>query len=398
VTAGDRLSVSLVLDAAAGTLKGYADGVLFGTATGVGTLYKHTNAIGMGDVVRLSRDADGSLVTAGNGFEGKIFSASSLDGALGAGKVAKLHANFATRFETDRSDAPAYPDEFVFRFDANTLGSSDAPLTLADLSGSEHDGRDSQATQAADGGLRFDGTDVYRIADSVALNTGGPYHAKTLSFAIELGRNVETRQVLYEQGGSWRGLAVSIEDGALHLSGWNLAETAWDVTTVSTDVAAGDKLAVSLVFDATSGRLQGFVDGALVGTAKGVGPLHAHTDDIGLGGVRGRTRDADGAPLSDVDGFRGTLFEAAAQNDALTAREVAALHAEFAAKWSLGAAEAGGAELESADAMVFHAPGTPPFDLRDGDRLVEARDRDADAFGDLWASLPAASVLEDAFL
>jgi hypothetical protein len=404
VSAGDRLSVSMVFDAAAGTLKGYADGVLFGTATGVGTLFRHGDSIGLGDVMGKSRDADGSVATAGNGFEGKIFSASSRDGALDASQVASLHTDFATRFETDRSAAPAYPDEFVFRFDGSMLGTSDAPLALTDLSGSGHDARAataSQAAQAADGGLRFDGTDVYHIADSVALNIGGPYDAKTLSFVVELGQDVATRQVLYEQGGIWRGLAVSIEDGALHLSGWNLAETAWNVSTVSTEVAAGDRLAVSLVLDAAAGQLQGFVDGVLVGTATGVGPLHAHTDDIGLGGVWGRTRDADGDLLRDVEGFRGTLYEAAAQNDALTVQEVAALHAEFASKWSLGAAEVGGTEHAPAEATVFAASGTLPFDVRGGNlrqRLAEARDRDEDAFDDFWASLPAAFVPEDAFL
>jgi hypothetical protein len=413
VTAGDRLSVSLVLDAAAGTLKGYADGVLFGTATGVGTLYRHENAIGMGDVASESRDADGTLSYAGNGFEGSIFSASSANAALDSTQVASLHADFATRFQTDeptQSPSP-YPNDFIFRFDASTLPSNEAPLTLEDISGQGHAAvaETSRTADVAGGGLAFDGSDVYHIANSAALNVGGPYNAKTLSFVVELGQDVTTRQFLYEQGGTARGLSLSIEDGALHMSGWNLAETAWGVTTVSTDVAAGDKLAVSLVFDATAGRLQGFVDGTLVGTADGVGLLHSHGNEIGLGGVRSETLDADGTRVTGgVEGFRGTLFEAAGHNRALGADDVAALHAEFASNWGLGTAAAvadgdPAPELASADAMVFRDFDGPRdmlshfrawADLRE--RAAEAWDADEGGFGTL--GIPLALSLEDNIL
>ena len=93
---------------------------------------------------------------------------------------------------------------------------------------------------------RFNGLDTeIRIPDSGFINTGGPFRART----IELWFNAESinpepeRGVLYEEGGTTRGLNVYVEqvDGQdmLFMTGWNRAEEFWGVIGVSVEIEEG---------------------------------------------------------------------------------------------------------------------------------------------------------------
>jgi subtilisin family serine protease len=368
VTAGQQMAVTLVHDAGTGMLSGYVDGALLGAVGGVGTLYAHGDEIGLGGVRGATVAHDGAQIRSVEGFRGGFFEAAAHGRALGATEVAAMHAGFAEGRdvappppEPAPEPSPVPGDGLDFHFSAAGLGDGAAPLVLSDLSGAGRDAAATDATNAADiseGGLRFDGDDVYRIENDEALNLG-IYTEKSLSFVIETGADILSRQVVYEQGGALRGLSVTIEDGALHFSGWNLAETQWGVDAVSVAVAAGGRMAVTLVHDAVAGTLSGYLDGALVGSMNGIGTLYAHGDNIGLGGVQGATLAHDGARITTAAGFEGRLFEAAAHGRALAADEVAAMHAGFAETWGIGpmarAVPADGGPVVNPDAILLGA-------------------------------------------
>ena len=183
--------------------------------------------------------------------------------------------------------------------------------------------------------IGFDGTgDVLAIRDSADLNTGAPATGRSLSIAFQAGDDVAGRQVLYEQGGTVRGLNIYLDDGKLYVNGWNRAEEAWGPLSVSTDVAANNSYVVTLSFDAEAGTLTGYLNGASFGEVAGAGTLYAHSGDIGLGGVRQHTYFHDGASSANSGfNFSGHIGEVAFYDRALTDNERAGVESYLADKW-----------------------------------------------------------------
>lgn len=250
---------------------------------------------------------------------------------------------------------------------------------LSDLSGQASDAvasKSERQAEAGDAGLRFDGDDVYRIADDTDLNRGGPYIGKTLTFTIETGVDVDSRQVLYEQGGTTRGLSVYVEAGEIVMAGWNFREQAWGVLSVSTTLETQARSTISLVFDAEAGKFSGWKDGVLFGTRVGANKLYAHSDDIGLGGVQGRTLVADGSSISTGEAYwTGALFEAAGYGRALSGEEITALHAGLNEKW-----------FTDGDAPEPPAPNVAPVAVNDGPFEVVSGTEFSMAVADLLAN------------
>ena len=174
----------------------------------------------------------------------------------------------------------------------------------------------------------FDGTtDSVVVPNDALINTAGPYTARTVELWFHADA-VTGRQVLWEEGGSSRGINIYIEGGQLHLGGWNLindgAGTPWGPVWVSGAVSAGTTYHAVLVFDGTGGRIEGFLDGASMGSiTTGVGPLHTHAGANGIGATNSNTRFPAGLS-SAADRFAGTIDEVAIYNSALTGGQIAA--------------------------------------------------------------------------
>ena len=174
----------------------------------------------------------------------------------------------------------------------------------------------------------FDGTtDSVVVPNDALINTAGPYTARTVELWFHADA-VTGRQVLWEEGGSSRGINIYIEGGQLHLGGWNLindgAGTPWGPVWVSGAVSAGTTYHAVLVFDGTGGRIEGFLDGVSMGSiTTGVGPLHTHAGANGIGATNSNTRFPAGLS-SAADRFAGTIDEVAIYNSALTGGQIAA--------------------------------------------------------------------------
>ena len=175
------------------------------------------------------------------------------------------------------------------------------------------------------------------IANSNLSNSGGPYPEKT----IELWFNADTvdpesHQVLYEQGGSTRGMAIYIFDGELVLGAHNSnnddgnISTPWpggtdgdrELAFVKTNIEANTTYHTALVMDGstdgTTGTITGYLNGEAFGVVEGIGQIFAHTDDIAIGGLRAQTLFEDGGLGNDVDTelrfFQGVIDEVALYN------------------------------------------------------------------------------------
>lgn len=284
---------------------------------------------------------------------------------------------------TDAAAPDAFSD-LEFWFDATGLSAGATPGTLQDLSENDHTASASKGERGSveDGGLSFDGGDVYTISGSDMLNTEGPYEAKTLSFSLETGSDIDSQQFVYEQGGNQRGLSVTIEDGELHMTGWNLRGEKWNATTVSTSISKNDEMAVSLVLDAEAGTLSGYVDGELIGVESGVGELGSHDGGIALGGVSNRTRDADGSSVRTEGGsFEGTIYEASSHGQALDAAEIEMVHAGFAEGW--GATSASHAVVDDVDTFILMAAPERPDTAFDADGALSLAEEESVAIA-LW--------------
>ena len=190
-----------------------------------------------------------------------------------------------------------------------------------------------------DGIVTFDGQDDYiEVADSSDLNL--EIHAqRTITAWFNVDNKTlllpnaddERKQVIYEEGGPFRGLNIYIENGSLYIGSWDQGRSNWDGTYLSTDNFESNTWHhVALVLDAEPGtnRLQSgvfsaYLDGVKFGEGDGLRLLR-HTNDIGLGAVNDGSRFHDGEVLgTGVEAFGGSLADVAIYNRALSGAEIA---------------------------------------------------------------------------
>ena len=174
--------------------------------------------------------------------------------------------------------------------------------------------------------LFFDGTEELAISTETNVNTNGPFTAKTYFIVFRTGNSVNTTQVLYEQGGNSRGMAMYINgsDNNLYLGMWdnNPANNTW---YVNFPVSTNQNYLVMLRYDGLAGTVEGFMNGSATtittnGSASVPASLNNHGGDIGLGSVNGNMRDASFTSLTDND-FTGYIAEFIHFNKAVNAAE-----------------------------------------------------------------------------
>ncbi|MEM6525013.1 MAG: LamG-like jellyroll fold domain-containing protein, partial [Bacteroidota bacterium] len=178
--------------------------------------------------------------------------------------------------------------------------------------------------------LAFDGSNDYLLLpDQNGFNTGGPFAAKTIAMVFETGSDITSRQMIYEQGGSTRGLNMSIHNGNLYLNGWNVNEDNWGPVDIHTPVATNTTYVAVLVFDAST--IFGYVNGNLIGSAAVTGPLYNHGDDGALGGTVGSTKYYDNTNSRTY--FQGKIAEWYSYNIALGDSDRSALEQTLSSRY-----------------------------------------------------------------
>jgi hypothetical protein len=199
-------------------------------------------------------------------------------------------------------------------------------------------------TDPANASASFDGGTGLFVPNQGVINTNGPWVEKTLEMWFQAD-STSGLQVLYEQGGGSRGLNLFIQDGDLVFGAWNVLDddsgltTPWNIGgnpwgEITTPILAGVPYHAVLVMDGDSsgknGELLAYLDGELVGTLSGVGPLFNHGGQIGIGYSPDSTL-INGISDSEAHYFTGLIDEVALYNRALDETEVS-MHFEAATK------------------------------------------------------------------
>lgn len=210
---------------------------------------------------------------------------------------------------TDASTISDWQDHWLGDHDATSGASSDPTYrsTSSDINFNPTADFTSSATSLS-------------IANNTDFNTATSYTNKGLNIAFRTSTaDITDRQVLYEQGGTTRGINIYILSGNLHVSAWNRNSdgtgSPWNnganITTISTAVALDTEYIVTLELNGNSsitGTLQAYLNGESFGSLSSVGLLFSDTDGIEFGASDGDTQFADGTN-SNANSFEGEISE-----------------------------------------------------------------------------------------
>ena len=322
--------VALVLDAnendtsiQSNVFKAYLNGVKFGEGEG-SQLWSHSGGVGIGGVNADSQFHDGDVKGTGiNNFSGSIDKVQYYNQALTDQEILQL---LPTKEPSTQN--------LIFNLDIEQVANN----VIDDISNFSNDGfMKNGAMQMDDGNsnyiLHLDGVDDYVTIDNSSEINVGTFNDKTISLSFKIDEfKSNEKQVLYEQGGTVRGLNIYLENDSLYVGGWNepTTESGWSGTYLSTDgLLTNEWYHVALVLDSEEGNssiqpqvLQGYLNGVKFGEGEG-SQLWSHSGGIGVGGLNGDTQFHDGdAKGTGINNFSGSIDDIQSYNQALDTKEI----------------------------------------------------------------------------
>ncbi|MDJ0537080.1 MAG: ASPIC/UnbV domain-containing protein [Xenococcaceae cyanobacterium MO_207.B15] len=328
--------VALVLDGG-NTLEpnvftAYLDGQQFAQGEG-SQLWSHVNPIGIGNINGATKFHSGNSSGLTNGFEGKIDLVQIYNRALTTTEVNNIYTEITPPVIPTPTD-----EELVAYLEFNeTSGTlaTDSSQFGQNNSGSLLNGADfTTAPGNLTGVVNFDGVDDYvELANSRDINTE-IHGQRTVSLWFQANEiNITSRkQVLYEEGGAERGLNIYLDSGQLYVGGWNIFESGWSGTYLTTNQISSNKWHhVALVLDGgntlQSNVFTAYLDGQQFAQGEG-SQLWSHVNPIGIGSVNDATRFHDGVSNTN-NSFAGNVDEVQIYNRALDNLEMESLFASF---------------------------------------------------------------------
>ena len=176
-------------------------------------------------------------------------------------------------------------------------------------------------TTALDPAVTFDGVnDRVDLPNHALINTAPFYEEKTVELWFNAAE-VASRQMLYEQGGSTRGISLYLDQGSLYMGAWNTANddatTPWGPHFISTPVTAGTTYHAVVTLDRGTGLMGGYLNGSLIQEQVGVGRLYGYGSRGAIGSMRDSTRSHSGTHGGNNQWFEGVMDDVAIYNVAL---------------------------------------------------------------------------------
>ena len=193
------------------------------------------------------------------------------------------------------------------------------------------------APQVVDGlsgpAMQFNGVDDgIHLPDAATINTST--HTNKTVIAIFNCDDVSKseKQMVYEEGGTTRGLSIYVHEGLAYAGGWNIQDytPAWTPGTfLSAPIGSGEWHVVVAVLRGGGAGLEDdkfemWMDGQLIGKGSGA-QFNARSDDNGIGHVVGQSKAHDGNITGGGNYFGGLVDEVWILNTALSDAELAAL-------------------------------------------------------------------------
>lgn len=177
----------------------------------------------------------------------------------------------------------------------------------------------SSSSGRLDRGYELDGTENVYLNDG---KTSGYIENRTVGVWFRQDSDAPSgKQVIYEEGSSFRGLNIYLDQGYLYFGRWNGVNNAY--ASIEFDVTE-EWNHVSLVLDKSVFQMRGYLNGREIGSVI-AGPIQQHGGWIDIGKAND-TRFHDGVDWSTVTtGFKGRIDDFRIYDTALSDAQVAAL-------------------------------------------------------------------------
>ena len=180
--------------------------------------------------------------------------------------------------------------------------------------------------------VTFEDGRMLKVNSSNDLNTSiTTTYEQTMIFAFRTSEDVTSRQVIWEEGGGWRGMNVYIYNGEIYLGAYDKQVDndpgpnvpSFGYNYVKNPIQPNTTYVLSHVFSAPTnntltGYVRGYQNGSFFGTPinggqfnAGIGGIYQHPDAIGIGAVNSDSFMEIG-PIGNQTGayaFRGRLAE-----------------------------------------------------------------------------------------
>jgi len=235
--------------------------------------------------------------------------------------------------------------------DANSALFMGSVATWQDKSGSPVDHDFSTSSGAVD--ALFDGTAYSLLFNGSDTGMTTPNHdeintatvtQRNLTVAFRTSSDVTSRQLLYDEGGSIRGMNIYIANGLLYCGFYNTPEDGdgpQPFVSVNRAITANTTYFVTWVFDYTNytapngpdGSLNCYVDSSLIGSETTTSRLFAHSGRVGLGHINNQTCFEDSNCPADGSEFLGEIYELMLFNNAPDAPAIDKVHTYLNNKW-----------------------------------------------------------------
>ncbi|MHC4310701.1 MAG: LamG-like jellyroll fold domain-containing protein, partial [Planctomycetota bacterium] len=177
--------------------------------------------------------------------------------------------------------------------------------------------------------LQFNGfSDGIYIPDETMVNLS-THQNRTVAAIFQCADVTKPeKQVVYEEGGTTRGLTIYVHEGLVYAGGWNLSNYTpeWTGTYLSAPISSGTWYGVAMVVrDGGAGqeddKFEMWMDGVLISKGPGA-ELRPRTDDCGIGYHNSQVKFHDGNVSSTGSYFEGIVDEIWMINAALTQVEL----------------------------------------------------------------------------
>lgn len=175
-------------------------------------------------------------------------------------------------------------------------------------------GSRNESPKVTETGLNFS-KGMLKLDHSAIIQTGGPYQNRTWYFEFQTSTDIESRQVIYEQGGGATGLNLFIENGKIFGSIYNQIGSQkaepheiWGPVVHAKELQANTSYRAALLFgEDLTWKL--WLNGEEIASTQIPTPLHKHGDSSAIGGVSRFTRFPQEGQVNADKGFpyHGTL-------------------------------------------------------------------------------------------
>jgi len=177
--------------------------------------------------------------------------------------------------------------------------------------------------------LQFNGVDDgVHIPDAATVNLSTHQNHTVVAIFQCADVTKPEKQVVYEEGGTTRGLVIYVHEGLVYAGGWNLSDYTpeWTGTFLSAPISSGAWYGVAMVLrDGGPGqeddKFEMWIDGVFIDKGPG-GQLQSRSNDNGIGYANAQTKLHDGNVTGGGNYFEGTVDEIWIINAALTQVEL----------------------------------------------------------------------------